>query len=204
MTVAVPFIRHPRGVLLVTLVCFVALTLAAALGGALPADGLVRDALLAGASAPVIAAMRVVNAAGDYRGLLPGLLILLLCFPRARTRWWLWIALMVVASIGPDVLKSIVGRTRPEDASMGFPSGHATAAAAYSGAVIYLAASLTPRVRPVVRVAAVILMLGVGVARVMLRAHWPSDVLGGFAFGLALASTAALLDSLESTTPSQR
>lgn len=84
---------------------------------------------------------------------------------------------------------------------MGFPSGHATAAAAYFGAVIYLAASLPPRVRPVVRVVAVMLILGVGVARVMLRAHWPSDVLGGFAFGLALASTAALIDSLGTTPP---
>ena len=80
---------------------------------------------------------------------------------------------------------------------MGFPSGHATAAAAYFGAVIYLASSLPPRVRPWVRAGAVVMILAVGAARVMLRAHWPSDVLGGFAFGLALAATAATLASLE-------
>ena len=197
VTVAVPFVRHPRGVLLVTLACFVALTLAAAVGGALPADALVREALIAGASAPVVAAMRVVNAAGDYRGLLPGMVILFLVFPRARTRWWLWIVLMIVAAMAPDVVKLVIGRPRPEDASMGFPSGHATAAAAFFGAIVYLASSLPPRPRPVVRVVAVILMVGVGAARIILRAHWPSDVLGGFAFGLALASTAALIDSLE-------
>ena len=33
----------------------------------------------------------------------------------------------------------------------------------------------------------------VAVARVILRAHWPSDALGGIALGLALASAAALL-----------
>jgi len=33
----------------------------------------------------------------------------------------------------------------------------------------------------------------VAAARVMLRAHWPSDALGGIALGLTLASAAALL-----------
>jgi membrane-associated phospholipid phosphatase len=37
----------------------------------------------------------------------------------------------------------------------------------------------------------------VGMARVMLGAHWPSDVLAGIALGLALAATADLLASRE-------
>jgi membrane-associated phospholipid phosphatase len=35
----------------------------------------------------------------------------------------------------------------------------------------------------------------VGMARVILRAHWPSDALGGIALGLALAAAAALIAS---------
>jgi undecaprenyl-diphosphatase len=188
--------RRLSSVLLVTLGCFIALATGAALAGALPADAWIREALLAAASRPVLAAMRVVNAAGDYRLLVPGTLLLFVLFPRARTRWPIWITLMLVAAAVPDGVKLLIGRARPEDVSMGFPSGHATAAAAYFGALIYLADSLRPPARALVRAFAVVVMIGVGIARVMLRAHWPSDVLGGFAFGLALASAAALVAAL--------
>ena len=76
---------------------------------------------------------------------------------------------------------------------MGFPSGHATAAAAFFGAVIYLVGSTPPRVRVIVRAGAVLLIVLVAVARVILRAHWPMDALAGIALGLTFASLAALL-----------
>ena len=79
---------------------------------------------------------------------------------------------------------------------MGFPSGHATAAAAFFGAVFYLAESLRPPARRLVRVAALVIIVLVATARVMLRAHWPSDALAGIALGLALASGAALAAGL--------
>jgi len=76
---------------------------------------------------------------------------------------------------------------------VGFPSGHATAAAAFFGALIYLAAALPPRARVAVRAASVVLIVLVCVARIILRAHWPVDTLAGAALGLALASLASLL-----------
>lgn len=171
------------------------LALAALLVGTESVDTLIRDRALAAASPGLIAIMRVINVAGDWKFLLPATLLLLAVFDHARRTWWVWIALMVVAPLAEGALKIAVGRPRPEGSAYGFPSGHATAAAAYFGALLYLSERLRPGVRTAVRVVAVVTMVSVGGARVMLRAHWPSDVVGGFALGLALASAATLLAS---------
>jgi membrane-associated phospholipid phosphatase len=192
---------HPRGVLLVTSAFFIALALAALLFGALPADDATRDTLLALASPPVIAVMRIVNHMGDWRALVPGTLLLFVVFPRARERWWIWVVLMITAPLVEGSLKYLVGRSRPENLSYGFPSGHSTAAAAFFGAVIYLAGSLPDPACRWVRALAPVGILLVGLARVILRAHWPSDVLGGIALGLALASAAALLEARRRPQP---
>lgn len=188
-------IRHPRSVLTVAGACFLALTAAIVVLGAVPADSSVRQALLAMATPAVVSVMRVVNRAGDWRVLLPGTLMLFVVFRRVRERWWLWAGLMVVAPLLEGALKYLVGRPRPEDVSLGFPSGHSTAAAAFFGAVIFLAGALPPRLRPWVRILSVLMIVLVGMARVILRAHWPSDVLAGIALGLALAAAAGLLAS---------
>jgi len=172
---------------------FVALALPVAVIGTLPGDAAARDALLALASPPILAAMRVINLAGSWRLLLPGSLLLLVAFPRAREQWYIWVGLMIVAPATEGTVKILVGRPRPEAASMGFPSGHATAAAAFFGAVFYLAESLRPPARRLVRAAALVIIVLVATARVMLRAHWPSDALAGIGLGLALASAAVLV-----------
>ena len=188
-------LARPRGLLILTGACFLALSLAVLLVGILPADASIRDALLAMASPAVVSIMRVVNAMGDWRGLLPGTLLLFVIFRRARERWWLWLALMVSAPLAESVVKWLVGRSRPGELSMGFPSGHATAAAAFFGAVMFLAGSLSTPTRTWVRAGAAAGILLVAMARVILRAHWPSDALGGIALGLALAAAAALVHS---------
>jgi undecaprenyl-diphosphatase len=188
----------PRGVLTVSGACFVGLAAAAILVGALPADATIRDWLLGLATPSVIALMRVVNYAGDWRVLLPGTLLLFVVFDRARRRWWVWAGLMVAAPAIEGTLKILVARPRPEGVAMGFPSGHATAAAAFFGAVMYLAGSLPAPACRLVRIAAALCALLVGLARVLLGAHWPSDVVAGIALGLALASAAALAASAQS------
>ena len=188
---------HPRGVLTVAGACFMAIAAAIVLWGSFPADAFIRDSLLGVAGPAVVSVFRVVNIAGDWRGLVPGTLLLFLIFPRARERWWLWVGLMLAAPLTEWSLKQVFMRPRPEAVSFSFPSGHSTAAAAFFGAVMYLCGSLPPRWRDTVRVLAGVMIVLVGLARVILRAHWPSDVVAGFALGLALASVASLLAARE-------
>jgi len=186
-------LRLPRGVLVVALTAFMMLSLAALFVDMVVLDMAIREMLLALASPTVMAVARVANVAGDWKFLLPATLLLLAAFDRARRAWWVWIALMVLAPLAEGLLKIAVARPRPEGPTYGFPSGHATAAAAYFGALLYLSEDLRAGPRRALRVLAVAMMGLVGMARVILRAHWPSDVVGGFALGLALASAAALV-----------
>ena len=188
---------HPHSLLAVTGACFTAIAGFILLWGAFPADAFIRDSLLNVAGPTVVSIFRVFNAGGDWRGLVPGTLLLFVVFPRARERWWLWIALMLSAPLCEWTLKQIFMRPRPENLSFSFPSGHSTAAAAFFGAVIYLCGSLPPRRRDLVRALAALMIVLVGLARVILRAHWPSDVVAGFALGLALATIASLLAASE-------
>jgi len=183
---------HPRGIVLVTTSAFVALSLAVLLMQAVPADAVLRDALLALASPGVVAAMRVLTHLGDAWFVVPAMALVLAVVPEARARWWLWTGLLLVSLVAEPV-KYVMARPRPEAASFGYPSGHATTAAAFFGALMYLAGGLRPAARTTVRALAPVLIIVVALSRVMLRKHWPSDVVAGIALGLALAATAAII-----------
>ncbi|GLH99076.1 phosphatase PAP2 family protein [Phytohabitans aurantiacus] len=83
-------------------------------------------------------------------------------------------------------------RPRPLDGfvfvdSNGFPSGHTShAAAAGLAAVLLLWHRLGRLARTVVLSAALVFALLVGATRVVLLAHWPTDVLGAYLLALAV------------------
>ena len=120
-------------------------------------------------------------------------------------------ALLVVtaasSSLATHGLKVLVGRPRPDYAiveqvpqSLGFPSGHAAFAMLLGGVLIYLVWQHVeyPPLRWAVCVTLALLVLAVGISRVYLGVHWPSDVLGGYLFGAsALPVLIVLKDYLE-------
>lgn len=85
--------------------------------------------------------------------------------------------------------KAVVSRPRPTTAlvaehSSAFPSGHALGTAAAVTAMLFAASPwLRGRWRTVSIVAGVAIVIAVGVGRVVLNVHHPSDVLAGWALG---------------------
>jgi undecaprenyl-diphosphatase len=113
----------------------------------------------------------------------------------------LWAAITVLIGWGlGNVVKQVVGRARPvvENAvdhapGYSFPSGHATnTTVAAIALVVLLWPLLRRRGRVVATSLAVVVTLLVGLDRVMLGVHYPSDVLGGYLLGGAVALGSAL------------
>ncbi len=95
-----------------------------------------------------------------------------------------------VAAIVTRVLKETFERARPSGehelvAGFSMPSGHATSSAAF-GASLVLAAHGTRAARPVTIIVVAFAIL-VGVSRVVLGVHYPTDVIAGWCSGVGVA-----------------
>lgn len=108
------------------------------------------------------------------------------------------LALLLGSALAP-LVKLIVDRPRPPlelrevvERSSGFPSGHSTQSAAgwiALGLVLALTARTARHGYPAWRwvVAGVLVAVVVGISRVVLSVHSPTDVVGGWALGVACA-----------------
>lgn len=120
---------------------------------------------------------------------------------RRRREALVFAATVVLASVSSEILKALYGRERPslvpheiDVYSHSFPSGHSTVSAATFLTAAVVLAGLQPA-RGGKRLAfttAILLVAAVGISRIYLGVHWPSDVLGGWALGAAWALAAHL------------
>ncbi len=173
---------------------FLTLALAVSWGGVFLPERELYEWTTGAVSPGVIAIFRWINLLGNKWILAPAILLLLAALPRIlRRRWWLWLGVMLGASMLEALAKEMVGRPRPEAPSMGFPSGHVTAAAAFFVMAGYLGEkSLESRpARTIVWILAALFIVLVAIARIVLHTHWPLDALGGAALGLACAAASA-------------
>jgi undecaprenyl-diphosphatase len=122
----------------------------------------------------------------------------------SRHRWS--VALLWVSILGSGLinmmLKGLFHRARPQlfpwrvpyAGLSSFPSGHSMTAMVCYSTLAYLMARLAPTafLRRFTIAIALVLVLLIGVSRMYLGVHYPTDVLAGFTMGLAWASFCAI------------
>ena len=132
----------------------------------------------------------------------------LAAFKRTRDHAVWLLALLVAVAITVFSIKFLVGRSRPctslsevhalvfhAPTDPSFPSGHAAGAFAVAAFVTFELA-----VHPLAKVALFVVAAGIGLSRIVLGVHFPSDVLAGALLG----TVAALLLSAARKTFSKR
>ena len=125
--------------------------------------------------------------------MLAGILLIAVALLAYARRWRSAISLALIVlggRIAVEALKLAIERPRPhfspypvEIASLSFPSGHAA-----NSMITFLALALIvapARYRAAAVVAATSASVLIGSTRPLLGVHWPSDVVGGWAFGIA-------------------
>jgi undecaprenyl-diphosphatase len=153
---------------------------------------------------------RVMIAASRYGG--PGWLaplggvIAMVLLIRGWRRGALLVAIIMAgAGLLDTLLKLAFGRARPTaffdyplPRSHSFPSGHAFfAASLFGGLAVLVSGRLTsPLLRVIVWAAAISLILLIGLSRVYLGVHYPSDVLAGYAGATIWVTGVAVGDRL--------
>lgn len=113
---------------------------------------------------------------------------------------------MAGAGILDALLKHLYGRARPlplfgfypSPHSYSFPSGHALFATCFFGGVAVLASHRFrhPATQVAIWLVAVLAIALIGISRIYLGVHYPTDVLGGLAAGAVWVGTVALVDRL--------
>lgn len=113
-----------------------------------------------------------------------------------KLRSWKFIfqllGVLLLSAISNIALKKVFDRARPSEEhlvvikTLSYPSGHAMSAMAFYGFLIYLLyqIKMAKWLRIVLTIFFTFLILAIGLSRIYLGVHFPSDVAGGFIAGL--------------------
>lgn len=127
-----------------------------------------------------------------------GILAIALAFLLIRGKYyaesvWLLINTAVIAGTVNPLIKLVFQRARPtlehlvSERSFSFPSGHSTGSMLLYGTIIFLLPQFIKQ-KKICLLFQVLLGMGIlliGLSRIYVGVHYPSDVLGGFCLGLA-------------------
>jgi undecaprenyl-diphosphatase len=190
---------------------FAVLALAVAGGSAAGFDAAVRNQIHARATAALTETAQLLTFAGSAKVWVPGLAVALAaCWMAGERKRALGLAMVMAgATLLDNGLKLAFHRVRPEvffgvlPDTFSFPSGHALFALCFYGALATVVASRlgSTLLRLALWVAAALLILGIGLSRIYLGVHYPTDVLAGFLAGGACLSAVCAAGLLQRAPP---
>lgn len=131
---------------------------------------------------------------GDVNGYLVvlGIFIVLSWFVLKRWKFVLQAAMVLaLATFSNMALKRFIDRARPgiehmvSVKTLSYPSGHAMSAMAFFGFLIYLVSNLKINrfLKVLIIIVLIIIILSIGLSRIYLGVHFPSDIAGGYIAG---------------------
>ncbi len=171
-----------------------------------PADKEIEDLTIDLENDMVVEVARVVTDLGSLEVILPLFLIsvVLLIWRRRGFELGVLVTGFVLTYVGVHLTKAGVDRPRPvaplePTTGSSYPSGHAAYAITYV-AMAVIAARLLPGFasRALLVLAAIVVAAVIGLTRVYLRAHYWSDVVGGWALGAGVFGAVAAIALLVS------
>jgi len=145
---------------------------------------------------------------GTHYFLIPANLLLAVFFLIRKEKWYsIKVPVISLSSLLlMFVLKQFFHRERPlvpllqAAKGMSFPSGHALMSATFYGMLIYLTwkNAKNENVRNIIIAALLLLIFLIGLSRIYLRVHYPTDVIAGFCLGLIwLVLSLSILNKIE-------
>lgn len=158
-------------------------------------DKQITDYVISKRNAGLTEYFRFVTNVGDVYGYLIvlGVAVIISAIVFKRWKYVGQIALILaLATVSNMILKRAIDRARPgiehlvSVETLSYPSGHAMSAMAFYGFLIYLL--YTFRMNKLLKAVGIlllaILILSIGISRIYLGVHFPSDIVGGFIAGL--------------------
>lgn len=153
--------------------------------------------------------MQVLSFFGSHYFLIPANVVLILYFLFIRKERWYSIKVPVISLSSlllMSVLKQFFHRERPlvpllqAAKGMSFPSGHSLMSATFYGLLIYLVWRniKNPTARWLLTITLLLLIFFIGLSRIYLRVHYPTDVIAGFSLGFVwLVLSISILNKME-------
>jgi membrane-associated phospholipid phosphatase len=124
-----------------------------------------------------------------------GAIVLIALITLIRQRYWSEVKALMFATLGilllvDKVLKPFFDRDRPPKPRLvsdlspdSFPSGHAAGNLVFYFYMSFVIAAMYPQLTKYVYGVATCLVLLIGFSSIYVKAHWTTDVLGGYVFG---------------------